>query len=165
MLRYCTKCRKDYDFSPADVSGPKDIYCPVCQNLIPKNSRHPVDRTYTDKVETNLGNAVSIIFRIAYVFYMVVALIGVAAFLTKLDIILYVATGVALFAFVTQLFMKTLVFRRGLILLPIGALIGFLIFRTPQGACLGVNIVFLIRHLIRDIIYRIVHFLVKLSRE
>ena len=164
MLRYCPRCRKDFDFEPKAVSGAGDIYCPECGNVINKNSRHPIDHAATDRMEQGIGNVFAWLLKIAYIYYLIVALIGVLGFIFKIDMMLYIATGIAVGSFLIQFFMGTLVFKSGFLWLPAGAAAGYFIFKSIQGACLGVDVVFLVRHLLRDVLFRIINKLVKLSR-
>ena len=44
----------------------------------------------------------------------------------------------------------------------IGAVVGYYYFKSIEGACLGVHIVFLIRHLIRDIFFTLLFKFIKM---
>lgn len=153
MLRYCENCRKDFEFAPLAVSGKDDLICPECGNVIGKNSRNPANRLDSDKTEEAIGNTFAKLLHLSYIFYMVMGLLGVAGFLTGVNKLLYIATVISLLAFVIQFMTGTLVFTSGIIFLPAGAAAGYYYFRTIEGACLGIHIVFLIRHLIRDIFF------------
>jgi len=156
MLRYCTNCEKDYDFSPTAVSGTKPLICPECGQLINKNSRHPVNREELEHSEEQIGNFFLNVFRFAYIFYLCFAIVGVVAFIFSHTKLLYIVTAISLIAFLLQMITGTLRFRSGIIFLPAGAVLGYLFFKNIQGALLGINIVFIIRHLIRDIFYEII---------
>jgi len=84
-------------------------------------------------------------------------------YIFHLDKMLYIATGIALGAFLLQWITRTVTFSWGVLLLPAGAAAGYLIFNSIQGACLGVDIVFLARHIIRDIIFKLIGKLIKAS--
>ena len=143
MLRYCTYCKKDYDFPPLAVSGKEDLICPACGRVIDKNSRHPVDRTQDDKIETSIGNAVASVWHMAYMFYIFFAVIGIVGFIFRLDYVLYIATSIVILAYIIQLCTGTLIFTSGLIFIPVASVAGYFIFGSINGALLGIHVVFL----------------------
>lgn len=161
MLRYCTFCKKDYDFAPLAVSGKKDIICPSCGRVIDKNSRHPVSHAQNDQIEAGIGNAVASIWHMAYVFYIFFAIIGFIGYIFRLDYVLYVATLIVILAYIIQLCTGTLRFITGIIFIPLGAIAGYFIFGSINGALLGVHVVFFLRHICRDILYRLIAKLIK----
>ncbi len=163
MLRYCVNCKKDYEFPPLAVSGDKDLICPGCSSVISKNSRHPVDREAVEKREDNLGKTAAGIFNFFYRFHMVLGVIGVISYIAGVSGLLYAVTAIALAAFFLRFFTGTLIFVSGLLFLPAGAVIGYMYFGTIEGACLGIHIVFLIRHLIRDVFFTLIAKLIQLG--
>lgn len=163
MLRYGNYCKKEYDFAPLAVSGKDDLICPVCKNVIPKSSRRPVNRSETEKTERAIGNAFGVLLHYSYVFYMSVALIGILGFGMQLYPMLYIATAVIVGVYGIQLVSGNA--RMWVLLFGIaGAVAGYLMLNIP-GACLGVCIVFLLRHLIRDIFLTLLWKLVEYSKK
>ncbi len=160
MLRYCANCKKEFEFSPLAVSGKEALICPECGNIIDKNSRHPADQAAAS-TEEGLGRAVGWFFRFCYVFYLVLGVLGVIGYVTGIYGLLYAATIISISAYIIQLFTGTLAFTSGVILIPIGAALGYFFFGGIAGACLGVHIVFLARHVLRDIVYSIIIRLVR----
>lgn len=156
MLRYCTNCKKDFDFDPLAVSGKGDLHCPECGGIIGKNSRPPGNKESIEQTEEAIGNAYARLLHLSYIFYMAVGIVGVIGFVLGRYGLLYAATATSLIAYTLQFLTGTLTFTSGLILLPAGAVIGYLHFGSIAGGCLGIHIVFLIRHLIRDIILSLV---------
>lgn len=154
MLRYCTVCKKDFEFDPKDVSAGRKLICPECGNIIDKNSRHPSD-SGNEEMEENIGNIFSDILGIAYIFYVTLAIIGIIGYFTS-EKILFISSGIALAAYLIQLFTGTASFALGILFLPAGAIAGYIITGNMRGACLGLCIVFLVRHVIRDIIYDLI---------
>ena len=163
MLRYCKNCQKEYDFSPLAVSGRQDLICPACGNVIDKNSRHPVNAENSE-IELGLGRSVAGLFRMAYVFYLILGMIGAVSYVIGMNKLLYFVTAVSLIAFIIQFVTGFLNFHSGLVLIPAGAIIGYLCFKTIEGACLGIHIVFLIRHLLRDVVFGLIFKLVKMGQ-
>ncbi len=156
MLRYCPYCEKDYDFSPLSVSGKDDLICPECGNIIDKNSRHPANTDEgTKHTEEGIGRIFAGLYNLFFIFYMLMAIIGVIAFVSGMKTLLFTVTVISLAVFIIQLITGTLIFTSGIFFLPVGAVIGYLIFKSIPGACLGIHIVFLIRHILRDIIFRL----------
>ena len=155
MLRYCTNCKKDFDFDAPSVSGKDDLICPECGCIIDKNSRNPAGKLLAEETEEKIGRAYAGLLHLSYIFYMSLGIIGVIGYILGIRWLLYAATAVSLAAYLIQFLTGTLIFKSGLILLPVGAVLGYLYLRTPEGACLGVHIVFLARHLIRDTLFRL----------
>lgn len=151
MLRYCPNCKKDFDFSPLLVSGKSDILCPQCGGVIQKDSRQPVDTTTTDKMEIAIGSIFFKLMQMSFYFYVVVAIVGIAGYFVNYKI-LYISCAVSLLTVVFQAITGTLLFRSAIIFLPIGAAAGYYL-KGINGAALAVQIVFLLRHLIRDVFY------------
>ena len=154
MLRYCTNCEKETDFPVSDFTGNKELICPVCGQVIDRNSRRPVDTSGTDRTESAIGRILSGLMHFAYIFYMCLAVIGFIAFFLKLNTVLYVVTGIAAGVYLIQLLTHTATFASGVVLVPLGAIAGYLL-GGLTGMCLGIHIVFFARHIIRDVIYRL----------
>ncbi|MBR4005295.1 MAG: zinc ribbon domain-containing protein [Treponema sp.] len=157
MKRYCTNCRKDFDFPIKSMKDLDNLVCPECGSLIDKNSRNPAEDTsaQTEKLENAIGNTFSVFIWINYIFFVAISIFAIVAYNRHWDKALYIATGISLGVFVIQLFFHSLSFRTGLFFLPVGAAAGYLILHTIQGACLGIAIVFIARHLIRALFYRL----------
>ena len=164
MLRYCVNCKKDFDFEPLAVSGRGDLICPECGSVIGKNSRNPAIKENAEKTEENIGNLFAGLMHLSYIFYMVLALAGVICYFTGIYPLLFAAALISVTAYIIQLITGTVTFASGMILLPAGAVLGFIFAGGIPGACLGIHLVFLIRHLVRDIILRLIfRFLEKVS--
>lgn len=163
MLRYCTNCRQDFDFAPRDITGPDDLICPKCGSIIGKNSRHPVSKE-NEKIEENVGNAIASIWNIAYMFYVTLSIIGIVGYFFS-DKIFYLMVAITVAAYILQLITGTTTFTEGIIFLPIGAAIGYFVIGSIKGACLGILVVFLIRHILRDILWNLVNWLIRWGRS
>ena len=111
-------------------------------------------------MDAKIGSIFQKVFHFVYIFYMLCAVVGIIAFFLNLSKVLYVVTAISLIVFVLQLLSGYNTFRSGLVFLPIGALVGYLKFGTYEGACFGVMIVFAIRHVVRDVIFRLIWALV-----
>jgi len=164
MLRYCINCKEDFDFAPTAVSGKADLICPKCQCIIPKNSRKPVNND-VPTAEDTLGGAFAGLLHIAYMFYITLSIIGIIAFFLKSDLLLYTCTLIALIAYIIQFLTGTTAFTLGIAFIPAGAIAGYLILQSPQGAALGILIVFCIRHLIRDFFFYLIEKLISLGNK
>lgn len=165
MKKYCTKCKQSFDFQIKRMSDLDNLVCPVCNSRIDKDSNPPVDNTYSDKTVNAIGNTFRVFATINYFFFVTLAIVGIAAFFLKLDRLLFVMTGICVVTFLIQTAARICTFRSGLIFLPIGAVAGYLIFRTIQGTCLGVLAVFLIRHLLRDLLFSLIGKLIGLASK
>jgi hypothetical protein len=74
-------------------------------------------------------------------------------------------TGICLAVFLIQQFIGTQTFWTGLFFLPLGAAAGFLLLRSLDGACLGVCAVFIIRHVLWNIVSRLLGKLIGLANR
>jgi len=156
MRRYCVNCREEYEFDPRAITGEGNLICPDCGGIIPKDSRRP-STVNNDAMEAGIGNAVSEVFHIAYIFYVTLAVIGIISYFAKWDTVLYVVSGIAIASYLIQLITGTTAFTWGVILLPLGAALGyFALHGGIRGVCLGILAVFLIRHVIRDLLWTLV---------
>ena len=163
MLRYCVNCKKEFEFPPLAVSGKVKLICPECGGIIDKNSRRPADDESVRKTEEAMGRAVGGLFHLAYIFYLALGIVGVLSFVFGLSGLLYAVTVVVLAVYIIQFATGNLAFTSGVVFLPVGAIIGFLIFKSIGGACLGIHVVFIVRHLIRDVIYRLIFRLIRMG--
>lgn len=157
MERYCVNCNKSFDFKIKSMTDLDNLVCPECGAKIDKNSRKPV---VEDNMDAKIGSIFQKVFHFLYIFYMLCAVVGIIAFFLNLSKLLYVVTAISLLVFVLQLLSGRNTFRSGLVFLPIGAVAGYLKFGTYEGACFGVMIVFAIRHVVRDVILRLIWALV-----
>lgn len=134
------------------------LVCPECGSRIDKDSRNPaleeVSRA-TDKTEETIGNAFGCLMSLNYVFFMSISVAAIVAYNFHWDMALYILTGISLGLFVIQLFFRSVAFRTGFIFLPLGAAIGYFVLKSVRGACLGIAIVFIARHLIRALFWRL----------
>lgn len=166
MLRYCATCQKEYDFDPLLVSGEAPLICPECGKEIPKNSRKPVDHKETEKMEENIGRGIGKLMHLSYIFFALVAAIGIAGYILNLENLVFACTGINLLIFIVQVFSRCVRFRLGLVFLPAGALAGyFLLQQRIMDACLGVLIVFLGRFLIKEVVIRLFWKLVRMGEK
>ena len=156
MLRYCVNCKKEFDFEPLAVSGREDLICPECGNIIDKNSRDPAAKERAEQEEDKMGMTFAKLMHLSYLFYMTMGLIGAACYFLRVYPLLFIVTIISLAAYIIQLISGTVTFASGMILLPAGAIAGYIFLGGIPGACLGIHLVFLIRHLIRDIIFRLI---------
>ena len=165
MRRYCANCKKEFEFTVKSIHDMDNLKCPECGSDISKLSMKPDDTPENKKAETRIGRALAVLFRLSYIFYMVVAAVGIASYFLKYDTVLYVCAGIDILVYILQWLMGYGNFRAGWILIPAGAVAGYLIFKTVQGAAMCVLAVFFIRHLIRDIIYRIIWMIIRWARS
>lgn len=159
MKRYCTNCQKEFDFTIKSMQDMDSLVCPVCGSKVDKDSRAPEYKEVsvgTNRTANAIGNAVSCLFTLNYMFYISVSIVAVVAYYFNLDKLLYTMTGISLGLFLIQFFTGSYTFRSGIIFLPIGAAAGYYLLKSIRGACFGIAIVFILRHLIRDLIIRLV---------
>ena len=159
MKRYCTNCQKEFDFTIKSMEDMNSLVCPVCGSKVDKNSRSPEYKEVSagsDRIANAIGNTVSCLFTLNYMFYISVSIIAVVAYYFNLDKLLYTMTGISLGLFLIQFFNGSYAFRSGIIFLPLGAAAGYYLLKSIRGACFGIAIVFILRHLIRDLVVRLV---------
>lgn len=158
MKRYCANCQKDFDFPIKSMKDLDNLICPECGSKIDKDSRNPAENVSaeSEKTEEAIGRTLALFVNINYFFFITLSLVSVAAYFLKMDKLLYTMTAISLGVFLIQLFFRSLSFPTGILFLPIGAAAGYFIQKSIQGACLGIAIVFIIRHLIRGVIFRLI---------
>lgn len=160
MKRFCTNCQKEFEFNINSMKDLDNLVCPECGNKIDRESRRPVDPTI-EQTEENIGRAMMAIVGFNYMFYLVFAVVGVCAYYFKCYPVLYFTTGVNLFCYLSGLARGRALFKSGVLFIPLGAALAYYIYGTPESACLGVQVVFMIRHMIRDLLYTSI---IKLAR-
>ena len=165
MNRYCPNCKQEFDFPIRSITDLDNLVCPNCKKKVPKDSRKPIDNSATEKTEMAIGRGFAAVMHFFYIFYLICGVAGILAYFFNLNSLLYIVTGIALGTFFIQTVFRFSTFRTGFIFLPLGAVAGFLIIKTPQGACLGVHIVFLLRHLIRDIFWKLISKLISIGNK
>ncbi len=165
MLRYCTNCKKEFDFPPRAITAKEDLICPECGNVIPKNSRNPEHGVEAERSEEAIGRTVAVLMHLSYIFYITLAVVGIVGYYTGINKMLFIASGIMIFAYVIQFVTMTTSFPTGIIFLPLGALLNYLVFRDPRALLLGICFVFLIRHVVRDIFYHFIMWIIKKAAE
>jgi len=106
--------------------------------------------------ENGLGDFIQKLFHISYIFYMILSVAGIIAYMLKSEKILIFITVVILAFYVLQLLIGMLTFASGLILIPAAAVIGYIFLNGIIGSCLCICILFLTRHIIRDVFYTLI---------
>lgn len=152
MLRYCGNCNEEYDFNIKSVKDMDNLVCPVCGMKVDRNSKAP-QRSDPDRTSDSIGNAVSGILYIAYIFYFACSIIGLAAYIAGEDKLLYSVTALCLILFFLGLLAGRLRFITGFIILPAAAAAGYAALEGLRGACAAVMIVFFVRFIIKDLLY------------
>lgn len=167
MNRYCTNCQKEYDFKITSMEDLDNLVCPVCGNKIDKNSRKPVETGKNGKTaESTIGNVVGGYFTIKYYLHFVLALIGLIAFFLHMNGLLYFMASACVITWLSQFLFGRISFLSGLLFIPLGAIIGAVVIKgLLRGICLGIVVVFILRHLIRGFNYFILAKLIKLGNS
>ncbi|MGN0437033.1 MAG: hypothetical protein ACI4F4_00800 [Lachnospiraceae bacterium] len=161
MLRYCKNCQKEYDFKINSVADLEHLVCPDCGAFIDKDSKKPVDRTESDKTEAAIGKAYSWLLYVGIVTIVLCAIFGVVSFLLKWYGFLYVTTLIGFVAYTCIYGVFTLNF-----LFPVlGGIVGFFVFRSLPGFCLGMVMGMFARRILTSVIWQIISGLVKLSKK
>ena len=165
MLRYCTNCQKEFDFKIKSMDDLDNLICPECGAKIDKNSRKPVE-TGANSAEKTVTNVIGGYFTIKYYIHFVLALIGLIAFFLGHFGILYFMALLCVVTYLFQFLFGRISFLSGLFFIPLGALIGVLVLgKVLRGICLGIVVVFIIRHLIRGFNYFILSKLIRMGNS
>lgn len=144
MLRYCTNCRKEYDFEVKSLEELDNLICPVCGAHVDQRSKSPEKTYYNEAPARVIGYGLWQISVIRYYFYPVCAILGALSFFLHWDTALYIVTGISLVLFVLDYF-----FSAFLVLPVIGGVAGFLLLHSVRGACFGVMCAWALLYLIR----------------
>ncbi|MBQ9610623.1 MAG: hypothetical protein IJV15_14415 [Lachnospiraceae bacterium] len=165
MLRYCANCQKEYDFKIKSMEDLDNLICPECGAKIDKSSRKPAE-TGANSAEKAVTNVVGGYFTIKYYIHFVLALIGLIAFFIGHFKLLYVMAVLCMIIYLFQFLFGGISFLSGLFFIPLGALIGiFVLGKVFRGICLGIVVVFIIRHLIRGFNYFILSKLIRMGNN
>jgi len=146
MRRYCKNCDREFEVDPVAVSKNEKLTCPLCKGEVLSDSKKPSgvyrdERGYTE-LDGKFGRFFGVLFSIGFVFYMLLSLVGIAAYVWNYDKLLYGITATLLAVFLLQLITDTLIFRSGVIFLPAGALASYFGFDSSlRGLCLGILVV------------------------
>lgn len=157
MKRFCANCQKEIDFKITSIKDLDNLICPECKNPVPKNSFKPnlQDQIGTEKTINAIGSTLMTIMYIAYYFYFALAIAGVIFFYFKLNTLLYISTGINLCIFIIQLLTGFKSFKWGIPIIPVAAIIGLFVLKGIPGACFSIQLVFIIRFVLRDIFFRL----------
>ncbi|WP_026835148.1 zinc ribbon domain-containing protein [Eubacterium xylanophilum] len=164
MKRYCANCKKEFEFKIAKMSDLDSLVCPECGNPVASDSRAPVDPKIEENEEA-IGRTIGNVFYLGYIFYLICGTIGIVAYVFGFWKLLIAMTVISLIVYVLQYFTDTLTFPTGVIFIPIGAAAGWYFFNGWHGACLGIMIVFVARHLIRDVFFGLLWKLVEYGKK
>ena len=148
MIRYCSNCDKEVDFTIRSLEDLDNLVCPECGCHVDKNSRKPDVAKGTERTESAIGKAFVLLSRIIYYFYVTLSVFAVVAYYFHWDGLLFVLTGVILLFFILQRLCGLPTFVTGLFFIPVGAVLGYLLFKGTRGMCLGIALVFVTRHLV-----------------
>lgn len=161
MKRYCITCHSNVEFDIKSLEDMDNLVCPNCGAKVDKNSKEPKFERQVEKSYNTLGAVSGGIFSFFFVFYLVCAIVGIVAFCLKMYPLLYIMTAINVIAYIIQWLIRYVAFVSGVVFLPLGAVVGFIIWHSLAGACVGIMIVFAIRHVLRDLLFMLVGALVK----
>lgn len=168
MIRYCSNCKKGTDFPIKSMTDLDNLICPECGSKVDKNSRTPIDKPLVEdaaQAETLISAVFYYLYRIRYFFFLAFSITGIVAYFTGLDKLLYTVTAISVGVYVIGLMLGRIVFLSGIAFIPMGAALGYyLVSSSLDGICLGIMIVFAIRHMFKAFFYKFIHWLSRLGR-
>ena len=104
-------------------------------------------------------------FVVRYFFFLVCALPGIAGYFLKFDRLVYISTAVCVAVYLIIAYAYGRLFL-GALFLGLAAAAGYLITgNSYTGACLGILVVFVIRHLLKALLYKFVRALIEASKH
>lgn len=167
MQRYCPQCRKSFEFKIKSMAERDNLICPECGSKIDPNSRSAPNAVKSQRNDADLvaATAFSVYSIIRWYFYAAVSIFGIIAYNMHWDIGLYIATGLCLFVFCFRFLFMGGFFRNISWLAAGGALSFFFIEQNIKGICLGILIVLLIKHVIKEILARLFRWLIDLGNS
>lgn len=163
MVRFCPNCQKDFDFNIKSTTDLDNLICPDCGGKIPANSRHKPQSA--EATEVAIGGAFQGLYGISYHFYFVMSVIGIVAYFLNAYSLLYAMVIINMAVFVLQLLFGDLLFRTGLIFIPLGAALGYYFLQGLPGGALGILLAFAIRHLIRNVFWAFISKLIQAGNQ
>ena len=160
MIRYCTKCQKEFDITIKSMDELENLQCPYCHEKVDKNSRTPQNKAENEWAEGFVGKLYHTFLRLRFYLYPVLGGIGLATFFLHAYVLLYVLTLITLLVFLSQFGLGS---RR--MLWPIaGAMCGYYVFRSPEGVCAGIMASWLVRYVVRTIWFEIIVKLIRIGQ-
>lgn len=169
MIRYCTNCKKGTDFPIKSMTDLDNLICPECGSKVDKNSRTPVDKPLVEdasQAEDMIAGGLYFFYRIRYYFFLAFAIVGIVAYFTGMDQLLYTVTAINVGVYVIGLLLGRITFLSGVAFIPMGAAIGYnFVDASLNGICLGILVVFAIRHLCKSVFYSLIRALVRLGNK
>lgn len=155
MIRYCPKCDQEYDFKISSMGDMEQLSCPVCGEKIDKNSRRPHDYVQEAKTEIAIGTAIYKLISISFLFFLFCGIMGVIAYVFHWDTFLYIDTAICVVIFLWNSGRDSINPLRSSLWLIVGAGLGYLIFKSIRGACLGVMVSLIVRHFVRALLIKL----------
>lgn len=165
MIRYCTKCEKEYDFPIKSMGDMDHLICPVCGEKVDRESRKPRDLVREEKTEIAIGRTIMAFLNFWFYLYLICGIVGIVAFLLKWDVLLYLVTAVSVFLFFKPSGRYRNSFFQSTLWLAAGAGAGFFFFRSVQGACFGVEVSLVIRHIVMVLLMKLFSLLIRWVRK
>ena len=163
MKRYCKKCQCEYDFQIKSMTDLDNLICPVCGNKIDKESRAPRE---IDQAEQIIASGLSWYYTARYYFFMFFAILGIALYFLEIEKGVYAVTRIWL---VTYLLRNRRFFRSFSVciacMVASSALSYKYIDRSLQGICLGILVVFAIRHMLKAFGYKLLAKFIRLGNS
>lgn len=160
LIRYCTRCQKEFDVAIKSMDELEDLHCPYCQAKVDKNSRPPVSQKENEEMGNWIGRMYYLLLRFRFVIYPICGAVGCVAYVLKWNTILYAMT-----LFTMCIFLLTRMMTSFAVLWPIGgAIIGYVTIRTPEGAYLGIMVAWLLRHIWRLLWINVIVKLIQIGR-
>lgn len=167
MVRYCTNCNTGTDFPIKSMTDLDNLICPKCGSKVDKNSRSPENKTEEpDQAAEIAGGFFYLLYKIRYYFFFVVALIGIGAYFLKIYKLMFVVTVINLAIFYIRLLFYRFGGLFGFVFIPLGAFLGYTLAGGDiNGICLGVLIVFAIRHMFKAFLARLFGKLIQVGNQ
>lgn len=118
-----------------------------------------------DDAEVFVAKLVEKYFFIRYFFYLMCALPGIVGFFLGFEKVVYISAGICVAVYLIHASIYQSIFS-GVVFLGLAGLVGYLIVgQSLRGACMGVLVVFVVRHLIKELIFRFVRLLIEASKH
>lgn len=160
MKRYCNHCKQNYEFKIKSMEDLNHLICPVCGCQIHKDSKAVGEdaKEYaqaTEKTEAAIGNIIMKIARFNYVFFLLMGMIGVFLYLLHLTNVMYVFTIVTVLLFLIDGFRGAVSALLNVGLTVISGFAGYYFLQNIEGICLGFFVMLFIRHLCKNILWRL----------
>ncbi len=165
MIRYCPTCGKEVQIKIKSMNDVREVNCPICKTHLTQEFGESRAKKQSTEAEEKIGNIFAGLARASYYFFLLCGALGIVAYFFHWDILLYIDTILCVLLFLAQYQEDIFFYGFGAVWILVGGAVGYLLFRTCRGVCLGIMVALMARHFFRYVVLRLVYWIInRISR-